>query len=194
MGGGFRGPILGKKITIGLKGLYGTGVGRYGSSTIADVTLDPSGVIAPLTGFSGLSTIEINPNPRLTLYFNYGGDYIYRDILSTTANVGYGNRLAKMSGCKTEVAAGTTYTNSGTGFGNASTPANCGGNTKDVQEFTGGYWYNLYSGPKGRLRQGIQYSFFARNLWSGAGGTTNASNSAVGIDNEVYTSFRYYLP
>ena len=39
IGGGFRGPLVNKKVTIGLKGLWGQGVGRYGSSTIADVTV-----------------------------------------------------------------------------------------------------------------------------------------------------------
>ena len=36
-----------KKVTIGLKGLWGQGVGRYGSSTIADVTLRPDATISP---------------------------------------------------------------------------------------------------------------------------------------------------
>ncbi|MGH9585367.1 MAG: hypothetical protein ACRD3F_00325 [Acidobacteriaceae bacterium] len=78
VGGGIRGPIA-KKLVVGLKGLYGQGMGRYGSSTIADITLRPDGTISPLHGFSALSTIEMNPNPRLNVYFNYGGDYIGRD-------------------------------------------------------------------------------------------------------------------
>ncbi len=57
-----------------------------------------------------------------------------------------------------------------------------------------GYWYNFYNGPKGRLRQGIQYSHFERDLWSGAGGITNPSNGAKGTDDAFWTSFRYYLP
>ncbi len=207
IGGGFRGPLANNKVTVGLKGLWGTGVGRYGSSTIADVTIEPNGVIAPLHGFSALSTVELNPNKRLMVYLNYGGDYIYRDILSTTANVGYGNPLATMTGCNNEVAASTTYSNSGTGFGNSSNPANCGANTKDVQEATVGYWYNIYGGAKGRLRQGLQYSYIERNLWSGVGSTTytlpspaggpgvpNPGGGAKGTDNMIFTSFRYYLP
>ena len=70
----------------------------------------------------------------------------------------------------------------------------CAGSNKDVQEFTAGYWYNFYNGPKGRLRQGIQYSYMVRNLWSGVGGAANPANSAEGTDNMVFTSFRYYLP
>jgi hypothetical protein len=70
----------------------------------------------------------------------------------------------------------------------------CAGSNKDVQEFTAGYWFNIYNGPKGRLRQGIQYSYIVRNLWSGNGGTANPSGNADGTDNMLFTSFRYYLP
>ena len=69
------------KVTIGLKGLWGQGVGRYGSSTIADVTLRPNATISPIHGFSALSTIEMNPSPNFNLYFNYGVDYLDRDYV-----------------------------------------------------------------------------------------------------------------
>ena len=191
IGGGFRGPLLDKKVTVGLKGLWGQGVGRYGSSTIADVTIHPDGTLSPLHGFSGLSTVELNPNKRLMVYLNYGGDYIGRDYSGTgSAAIGYGAPGAPMTGCNTEVAPSGTNTG---GF-NPSTPANCKGNNKDVQEGTVGYWYNIYSGPMGRLRQGLQYSYIVRNLWSGAGGPLNLNGSAEGTDNMIFTSFRYYLP
>ena len=71
-------------------------MGRYGSSTIADVTIAPNGVLAPLHGFSALSTVELNPTKRLNVYINYGGDYIDRDYRHYNARhrhqVGYGNR------------------------------------------------------------------------------------------------------
>ncbi len=202
LGGGFRGPLFNKKLTIGLKGLWGQGIGRYGDSTIADITLKPTGVISPLHGFSALSTVEANPTKRLSLYFNYGGDYINRDILSTATNDGYGNPLATMTGCNNEIPAVTTPSGSTVGFANNSNPANCGGNNKDVQEFTSGYWYNFYAGDKGRLRQGFQYSYIRRDLWSGVGSTTytgtggvaNPGGGAHGDDNIIETSFRYYLP
>ena len=196
VGGGFRGPLFDKKVTIGLKGLYGEGVGRYGSSTISDVTIRPNGTLSPLHGFSALSTLEMNPTPRLNLYFNYGGDYIGRDWMlnSTTGKeVGYGIYTADMSGCGIEPA--STASNPAS---DPTTPGNstnaCAGNNKDVQEFTAGYWYNIYNGPKGRLRQGIQYSNMRRDLWSGNGGTLNPGGEEHGIDNMIFTSFRYYLP
>ncbi|MGB6830812.1 MAG: hypothetical protein WBE41_22390 [Terracidiphilus sp.] len=194
IGAGFRGPLFDKKLTIGLKGLYGEGVGRYGSSTIADVTVRPDGSFAPLRAFSALSTLEMNPTKRLMLYFNYGGDYVYREYwLSAKGGkaIGYGipgyiSGSPSMSGCGIEVVPSST-----TG---ASNPSSCGAQNKDVQEVTAGYWYNIYSGPKGRLRYGMQYSWFERDLWSGNGGTANPGGGGHGNDNEIYTSFRYYLP
>jgi Skp family chaperone for outer membrane proteins len=182
-GASMRGPLAEKKVTIGLKGLYGEGMGRYGSSNIADITLNPKGGIAPLRAFSSLATVEINPDPRLTVYFNAGVDYVYRRYYGKE---GYGSPLTNMSGCNLELLPGSSTT--------PTTPGSCGNQNKDVQEGTVGYWYYIYSGPKGRLRQGIQYSHFRRDLWSGAGGATNPSNGAMGTDDEIYTSFRYYLP
>jgi hypothetical protein len=191
IGGGFRAPIAGKFATVGLKGLWGQGVGRYGSSTIADVTLRPDAALSPIHGFSALSTIELNPSPNFTTYFNYGADYLGRDyVISGTTQVGYGTYTTNMSGCLAEP---TTPTAGATGAA-AVAPSNCGGSNKDVQEFTAGYWWNIHNGAQGRLRQGIQYSLIRRDLWSGAGGTLNPSNGAHGDDNMVFTSFRYYLP
>jgi hypothetical protein len=190
IGGGFRAPLANKKVTIGLKGLWGQGVGRYGSSTIADVTIRPNGQLSPLHGFSALSTIELNPTPRLNMYFNYGADYIDRDyVLNGATQVGYGARSTNMSGCTVEPVSTASIPAAA-----PIAPTNCGNNNKDVQEFTAGYWYNIYNGPKGRLRQGLQYSWFERDLWSGAGGTTNPGGGARGTDNMVWTSLRYYLP
>lgn len=195
VGGGFRGPLFDKKVTVGLKGLYGEGVGRYGSSTIADVTIRPNGTLSPLHGFSALSTVELNPTPRLNIYLNYGGDYIGRDwaLNSSNKEVGYGTYTADMSGCEIEPA--STASNPSA---DPTTPGNatnaCAGSNKDVQEATVGYWFNFYNGPKGRLRQGIQYSRMERDLWTGNGGTLNPNGGARGVDNMVFTSFRYYLP
>ena len=195
VGGGFRGPLANKKVSIGLKGLWGQGVGRYGSSTIADVTIRPNGTLSPLHGFSAISTLEVNPTNRLNLYFNYGGDYIDRDWVLNSAGKedGYGTYTADMSGCRIEPASSAANASANPGTPGNSTNA-CSGNNKDVQEFSAGWWYNIYAGPKGRLRQGFQYALFIRNLWSGNGGTLNPGGNASGTDNMWWTSFRYYLP
>jgi type II secretory pathway pseudopilin PulG len=182
-----------KKINIGLEGLYGDGIGRYGDGQIADLTLRPSGQLAPLHGFSALGSVEANVTPRLQVYAYYGGDYVGRRIyLEGSGQAGYGIYNAATSGCNTEPLPGTTSTTTPTGAANGfspGSPSNCAVNNKDVQEVTVGYWYDFYRGEFGRLRQGFQYSWLERNTWSGAGGI--APNP---VDNMFFTSFRYYLP
>lgn len=185
IGAGFRVPFANKKVTIGLKALYGDGTGRMGDATIADLTFRSDGTISLLHTLSALSTIELNPVKPLTIYFNYGGDYVGRDIQSGGA-AGYGLPNANMSGCLTEALPTGSY---GPG-----TTGTCSGNNKDVQEFTAGFWNNFYDGPKGRFRMGFQYARWERDLWSGNGGATNPANTAKGIDNVIMTSLRYYLP
>jgi hypothetical protein len=230
VGGGLRVPVIADKLTFGAKALYGPGVGRYGDSTLADVTADSNGKLAPIHNLSGLLTVEATPTPRLTLYLNYGGDYAGRTDFATpsattlsiaskpvfcpigatgsactnaptaaqvaaggawgaqytsaAAAVGYGSRLLSNSSCNTVASPG--YNGSSTGYYPG---GSCGAQTRDVQEITGGYWYDIYKGDRGRLRQSIQYGYAVREGWSGASGI-----GAKGIDNMFWTSFRYYLP
>ncbi|WP_446742174.1 hypothetical protein [Silvibacterium acidisoli] len=185
IGGSLRVPTFHKHLDVGLKGLWGDGIGRYGSSTLPDLTLRPDAQLALLHGFSGLSTLEYHATPRLDIYANYGGDYVGRYVFTSgTGTEGYGSPLLSNTGCGKEPVPGTAPTS---GFAPAN-PSSCAAVNKDVQEYTLGYWYDFYKGPAGRLRQGIQYSYFDRNTWSGVGGAPK------GTDAIIETSFRYYLP
>ncbi len=185
IGGSMRVPTFHKHLDVGVKGLWGDGVGRYGSSQVGDLTLRPNGQIALIHGFSALGTLEYHATPRLDIYANYGVDQDFRRYFFTnaahTATEGYGGYAANNSGCFTEPLPGGAYA--------PGSQSSCNADTKDVQEAVLGYWYDIYKGDKGRLRQGIQYSYFDRHSWSGAGGL-----APKGIDNGVWTSFRYYLP
>jgi Skp family chaperone for outer membrane proteins len=232
-GASFRVPIT-KAITVGAKGMYGTGLGRYGDSTLADLTTASWGGFSPIHNASGLFTIEANPTPRLLIWADYGGDYASRDDWGvagattslgapsadfcytptgatkptcvaaataaaiaaggkwgghwgapSTAPVGYGSHLLNNSACNTTSNPGY---NGGASTGYAP-GGSCGAQVRDVQEITGGYWYDIYRGDRGRLRQSIQYGYAVREGWSGASGI-----GAKGIDNMFWTSFRYYLP
>ena len=186
IGGSARVPLFAKHLDAGIKGLWGAGVGRYGNTTISDVTVKPWGGFSPLHGFSALGTLELHATPRLDIYANYGGDYIYKDLFTTTAGKveGYGLGEA-FTGCGTEgLPTATTFPSANSG---------CTGQTRDVQEATIGYWYDFYNGPKGRLRQSIQYSYAERFIWNNLL-LTPGNVSPKGIENMVWTSFRYYLP
>jgi hypothetical protein len=186
IGGSLRVPTLAKHLDVGLKGLWGAGVGRYGNTTIADVTVRPDGTFSPLHAFSALGTLELHATPRFDIYANYGGDYIYKTIYVNGSGKtdGYGLGEA-FTGCGTEVLpTGPTYPAANSG---------CTGQTRDVQEGTLGYWYDFYKGPKGRLRQGVQYSHAERLIWDNVLLTTG-NVSPKSVENMFWTSFRYYLP
>ena len=190
IGASGRVTVLDKRLTLGLKGLYGPGVGRYGDSSLSDVTSAVSGEFSPLHNTSALSTVEFAATPRLMIYLNYGGDYAGRSSWHGTtlgapsaaqnpttkvwgghwaapavAPVGYGSYYLSNSSCLTTTAPG--YNGSSTGFYPG---GSCGAQTKDVQEATAGYWYDFYRGDYGRVRLGMQYAYALRQSWTGAAG------------------------
>ena len=191
IGGSFLAPVT-KHFDIGLEGLYGDGIGRYGASQIGDTTLRPDAQLALLHGFSALGKVEYHATPRLDVYAYYGGDeafrrYFYTNAAQTKAE-GYGSPLAVQTGCFTEPAPSATPT---AGF-SPGAQTNCTANTRAVEEGTFGYWYDFYKGDKGRFRQSIQYSYIDRLTWSGV---PNANGRApMGNDNVIETSLRYYIP
>lgn len=101
---------------------------------------------------------------------------------------GYGSPFANNSGCATEVAPGGTSVPGGGGT--------CAGDTRFLWEFTLGFWNKIYSGEKGRLQWGLQYSYFSRYGYSGNAGLPSGSAgiSPHASDNMFWTSFRYYIP
>jgi hypothetical protein len=111
MGASFRIPVIKDKLTVGAKGLFGPGMGRYGNSTLADVTSRNDGEIAPIHNASGLITVEATPTPRLALYLNYGGDYAgrndYGNATSTTLGAPSADFCATIAGVVTCAASPT---------------------------------------------------------------------------------------
>jgi len=228
VGGSLRVPVIKDKLSAGAKGLFGPGVGRYGTSSLPDATTNAWGGLEPIHNVSGLLTLEVTPTPRLTWYTYYGGDYAGRSdfqntgattlkiasaacfmptggtactttpsaaqlaaggtwgahYTSSAAAVGYGSRLLDNSACLTTAAPG--YNGASTGYYPG---GSCGAHTRNVQEITSGYWYDLYKGDRGRLRQGLQYGYVVREGWSGLNGV-----GAKGIENMFFTSLRYFLP
>ena len=114
----------------------------------------------------------------MNIYFNYGGDYLYRDYVLNGDHPGW-LRHPLAQRCRAAMSSRTRATAAQPGGAPTGAGSSCAGNNKDVQEFTAGYWFNFYNGPKGRLRQGIQYSYIRRDLWSGTGGATAPTGLAI---------------
>ena len=206
VGANARVSLLHKHIDIGGHFLGGDGMGRYGSSTLPDVTVNPNGTLALLKSAQGLGTLEFHA-AKFDVYFNAGAEFVGRHYQFNSAGktVGYGSPTANNLGCYIETVPGSTpstpgFSVPGSGF-QPSNPANCTANTRNVIEGTAGFWYRFYKGTKGTLQWGPQYSYFMRNTWEACGtdaltGPCAESHFTAphGNDSIFETSFRYYLP
>jgi hypothetical protein len=201
IGASARWHLFNKHMDLGIKGMGGNGVGRYGSAQLADATIRPDGTLAPLHNWMGLGTIQIYPTPKLDIYMNVGDEYVSRGQydLSTTTGLfteGYGANGFKNSGCWTETLP-TTTTPAGTTAGSGFIPGSlgsCTGDIRNIMEGTLGFWYRFYKGPRGAFQYGMQYSYVTRTAWSGVGSSSHPTGAPAANDSMVFTSFRYYLP
>jgi Skp family chaperone for outer membrane proteins len=221
VGASFNVPLFNKKLEVGLKAVAGDGIGRYGDSQLADATARPDGTLSLIRTAHGLARAEWHATPKLDLYALWGAEYAWRagykgynsisitktpaisynttvGGVTTTTTIpattttkftldsigGYGNVAANDSGCATEGVPTNDF--------NPSTGANCAGDIRVIQEPTVGFWYKFYQGPKGRFQFGVQYSYLTKDAWSGV--TEGVAYHPKGVDNMLFTSFRYYLP
>jgi hypothetical protein len=212
-------PLFNKHIDFGVKAVAGDGIGRYGSAQLADATARPDGTLSLIRTAHGLTRAEWHLTPKFDVYAYWGLEYAWRagysgydaititkttaipatatspaipatthTTISTTGIGGYANVAANNSGCATEGVPLNDF--------NPSSGANCAGDIRLIQEATLGFWHRLYQGPKGRMQWGIQYSYISKAAWSGTGGVAAGAPaiSPKGVDNMVFTSFRYYIP
>ena len=191
-------------LDFGVHALAGTGVGRYGTSTLPDATVHPDGTLAPIKAYQGLVSLEAHPAKKLDLFGYAGAEYaqrtVYLDTIAGTANfgklVGYAPPTLSNAGCNTE----TLPTSTGNGLAgsapyNPGSPANCAGMTRVVMEGTAGFTYRVYSSPKyGRLQYQVQYSYLERGTWAGVGSTPGSVAAPKATNNMLFTSMRYYIP
>jgi hypothetical protein len=166
---------------FGLSGMYGQGIGRYGTAQLPDATIDTDGSLKAIKASQLLVSLETHPTKNLDLYGYVGAEYADRTAFtnSTGKGVGYGSELNNNSGCQTELAPT-----------NQTTPVSgtCNADNRAYWQANLGFWYRFYKGAAGTVQWGMQYSYTSRNTWSGGGIQPQA------IDNMLFSSFRYVLP
>jgi hypothetical protein len=181
---------IAKKLDIGAHFLTGEGIGRYGTGTESDATVNPDGTLGLLRSYQGLATIELHLK-KIDWYMNGGEEYVGKrwsvDPI-TGKEVGYGPPSVNVAGCYSE-----GLPTAGTGFAFA---GGCSVDTQRLIEGTVGFWIRLHQGPHGRIQFGPQYSYLVRDAWPGTYSSTPTPifQAPHGIDNMFFTSFRYYLP
>ncbi len=190
VGANVRWSFANKHLDFGLHGLTGRGIGRYGTGGLPDAAVYVNGGLDLIRSYQGLATLEWH-GKKLDVYLNGGAEYAGRAASYDPIEnkfIGYGSPFFPNKGCFSETAPVV-----GSGFFPGSL-SSCTSDTRILMEGTAGFWYRLYSGPKGRFQYGGQYSYVTRETWSGTGFTPGIGVSPSGMDNMVFTSFRYYLP
>ncbi len=163
-------PLIPKTLDFQLSGLFGQGIGTYGSAQLADATLKRDGSPQPLPEVIALAGLVYRPIRPLDLYGYVGTEQVTHREQFTVAGkgYGYGSGLYVNSGCNVELS-----------------PLACTSNTSSVVEATGGAWYRFFKGDYGTLQAGVQYAFVKKLTYGGIGGSPNTD------ENIVMTSFRY---
>ena len=169
-------------VDLGLSGLAGKGIGRYGSTQLPDATIGSDNSLTGIKAAQSLVTIEVHPSTQLDLY-GYGGvEYADRTAFVNAAGqgVGYGSPLDGNSGCSVEEAPTGPYA--------PASGSPCNADTRNFWQLNVGFWYVPYHGAAGTLQYGMQASYTKRNTWVGLG------SQPSGNDTMIYSAVRYGLP
>jgi len=179
VGGSVLLPVIPKFLDFQASALYGRGIGRYGTSLVADVTVAPDGSLAPITALQALVGVVAHPWEGLDVYA-YAGMEQFEAKFFNAGGVpfGYGNPNFDNAGC---------FFPSATSFAGGAAPlGGCVANTRRIAEITTGFWQNIFKGDYGRVAVGAQYAYVKKEAFGGVGGTPKTD------DNIVMTSVRYY--
>lgn len=173
-----------KSADLTLSGLYGRGIGRYGTSQLPDATVGADSTILPIRQVHAMAELDVHASPKLDIYLIGGTEYAYRTASVSAAGrgVGYGSPLLSNSGCDTETAATGPFAPGGPAAGT------CNADTRSLVQGNLGFWYRVYRGTAGTFQWGLQYSHTVKHTWDGLGDHPQAS------DNMGFASVRYYLP
>jgi hypothetical protein len=181
LGGGFGGDttihLVPKLLDFHVSGLFGDGVGRYGTSQLPDASYGANGKPVALPGYSGYAGLIAHPNPQNDIYAYFGVEHVSAryDLgivkKKDTTLAGYGSPLINNISCDTE---------------DATEPASCSPTTSGDAEITIGNWWKFLNGPYGRMQVGAQYSYVRRYVFQGIGPTPKTD------ENMFFVSFRWY--
>jgi hypothetical protein len=169
VGGGALGPIIPGLLDFHASFLTGTGVGRYETSQLPDVTFNQAGVIKPIQETDFMAGLILHPTPTLDIYSYAGAAHENRTSYNNGSSVyGYGyNTSTSLAGCFTE-------------------GGSCSAATKLLEQVNLGFWKRVYQGSFGRAQIGMEYDYTERHAFAGSNGAPIANES------ELDVSFRYY--
>jgi hypothetical protein len=200
VGGSVLLPVIPSFVDLQGSVMYGQGIGRYGSSQLADVVVGSNGQLQPLTSTQFMLGAIAHPFAGNDIYVYYGQEQVQQNAWTVGGTQGgYGNAAFPETcglvsgGPANEVA----NNNGGTGSNYNISSALCTANVQRVREITVGFWQDIYKGDLGRARVGLQYEYVSLDLFSGSTVTSAAANPNPNSglhpnNNVVFFSLRYY--
>ncbi|MGA2126652.1 MAG: hypothetical protein ABSG76_10925, partial [Xanthobacteraceae bacterium] len=188
-GGSVLLPVWPKFVDFQGSVLTGAGLGRYGSSQLADVTIGPDGSLTPLQTTQVLLGLVAHPVSGLDVYAYAGQEQVNASPWTIGATQGgYGNASFVNNGCLNE-----NQASGPAGFNDAIVGTTCTANVKRTQEITVGFWQDLYKGNLGRLAVGMQYEYIKLDAFPGLTTGAGTPNQGLSPNNQVImTSIRFY--
>ena len=169
VGGSVTWTVIPKLLDLQATAMTGTGIGRYGSGQLPDVTFRPDGTLAPAQETTFLGGVTWHTTPLLDIYA-YGGQEAQqrKTFITGAVTSGLGSPTLNLAGCLVEGGA-------------------CSPNLEAENQITAGFWWRAYQGRFGSFRLGAQYSYTHLTAFGGAGGIKPTTD-----DSMVFTSIRYY--
>jgi hypothetical protein len=171
VGGSIAYSVIPKTLDLQITAMTGTGIGRYGSGQLPDVTIRPNGVLAPIQETTALFGATWHVTPLLDLY-TYAGQEAeqpkFFNAGTPVLHLGLGNPAVVNTGCATENGA-------------------CSVNLQAENQINVGTWWRAYQGKFGSFRFGMQYSYTKLQSFAGSTGVHAPTD-----DSMVFTSVRYY--
>ncbi len=168
-------------LDIQADGLFGSGIGRYGSGQLSDVTYSANGNLKPLHENMEMVGATVHATPDLDIYAFGGREHESASYFTTAGIGGYGN---------------PNVANAYDACASFNLVGNCsaGSNLQDVEQITGGLWDTAYSGDFGKVKLGLQYSY---TYLKALPGQVQAAGPVVlgqphTNDQMIFTSVRYY--
>jgi len=198
VGGNVLLPVWPKFVDLQGSVLYGQGIGRYGSSQLADAVVGPDGSLKPITSTQFMVGAVVHPFGGTDVYAYYGQEKTQANAWTVAGVQGGWGNAAFAENCGSTIPGDTN----GAGF-DAGTGV-CAANVQKVQEITVGFWQDIYKGDLGRARVGLQYEYVQQTLFAGAtvipaGNGLTAAQATAGANtglhpnnNIVFFSLRYY--
>ena len=206
VGGGLVVPVIPKRLDFQASGIYGRGIGRYGTSQLPDTALNNDGSLKPIQEGMLLGGLTLHATPAIDLYLFSGIEREFRSYnQNLVAGTGAGAGTFYGAGAPGAVTANVQGCNLEPNAAAASNPigvctAGTAGNTKQLFQITAGMWDKLYKGSFGEVRVGLQYQYTERQIFNNVPGVQNGAGGVIYTNNyqpkandqAVLTSLRYY--